>query len=121
VLSSGSYGKLGPPSDQAAEFSRFCRALLGQSALASPQARFVRALPPAAGALAGAAGLLGVGALILVLSALAAGAPALGLDLGARMLFAALLVAVPWPWMADERRRSFDPRAVPADFWLQTD
>jgi dihydroneopterin aldolase len=114
VISSMGYVGLGRPVDQSAAFARFCRAVLRQAAAASPGARFVTAAAPAAGALAGAVILLAAGAMLVFLSALAAGEPALGLDLGARLLFVALLSACPWPWLADERRRSFDPRAVPA-------
>jgi hypothetical protein len=114
VVSSRSYAGLGAPRDQDEAYGRFCRALLLRAAAAAPDARFVRAPPPLAGGLLGAMALLAGGAALLALSALAAGASELGLDLGARLLFVALLLGCAWPWLADERRRAFDPTAVPA-------
>ncbi len=112
-MSSLNYAQIGRPRDQAEDFSQFCRALLSAAADAAPDARFVTAAPAFAAGLMGALALIGVGAAVVVLFALASGAPALGLDLGARLLFAALILGCLWPWVAYERRRAFDPRSIP--------
>ncbi len=115
VISSQGYAGLGPPRDLTPAFTPFARALLAAAAEAAPDAGFRRARSQAAGALVWAMLLIGFGALATLAAALFGGAFALGLDLGARLVFILLVVASAWPWVAESSRRRFDPRHVPAE------
>ena len=113
ILVSRSYAGLGASRDQTAQFAGFCRRLLDLAAVAAPDARFLRGPSRFASALTWALVLLGAGAVATLLFAAASGPFfALGLDLGARLLFALFLLGAAWPWLADERRRSFNPAAA---------
>ena len=110
ILVSRSYAGLGAGRDQTAQFAAFCRRLLDVAAGAAPGARFLRGPSRFASALTWALVLLGAGAVATILFAALSGPFfALGLDLGARLLFALFLLGAAWPWLADERRRRFDP------------
>lgn len=115
-LVSRSYAGLSAARDQTPEFAAFCRRLLDLAADAAPQARYLRGPSRFAGTLNWALALLGSGAVATALFAAMSGPFfALGLDLGARMLFATLLLACAWPWVADESRRGFNPAALSSD------
>lgn len=116
ALVSRSYAGLGAARDQTAEFAAFSRRLLDLAADAAPHASYLRGPSRFAGTLNWALMLLGSGAVATILFAAMSGAFfALGLDLGARMLFATLLLGCAWPWVADERRRAFNPAALSSD------
>lgn len=116
AISSVSYeGLVRPPRDQDAAFAAFCRDLLVDAADAAPTARFLRGAPAIASTLVWAMALLGAGAGVTILFAAVSGSAALGLDLGSRLLFAALIVGCAWPWLTDEARRAFDPHNLPGE------
>ena len=84
----------------AASFEPLLAALLNEGAVAAPNARLATAAPTAAAALLTVAVILGLVALAFAGFAVPLGATAIGLDLGARMLFAAILLMAVHPWMA---------------------
>ncbi len=122
LLVSRSYAGLRGARDQTAEFAGFCRRLLDLASRAAPAAQFLRGPSRFASALIWALILLGAGSAATILFAAASGSLfALGLDLGARLLFVMLLLASALPWVADPRRRAFDPADLPAEILPRTD
>jgi hypothetical protein len=96
TLTSHSISGIGRFQDDTAAFRAFALELLARA----PQARLARWGPTTAGSLWLVVIGLGIGALVMVASAIAGGAFALGLDLGARMVFLLLLAAAALPWLA---------------------
>jgi hypothetical protein len=82
-----------------ATFEPLLAALLSEGATAAPAARLVPAAPEPAAALLTIAAILALVALIFAGSSIPLGAGAIGLDLGARMLFAAILLMAVHPWL----------------------
>lgn len=90
--------------DRSADFDAFLAALRRASGVSAGSA-----VEPKAGTTSLAAavlwgmGLTGAGAVLMVLAALSSGMPGLGLALGARLLFAAILMAAALPWLGRDR------------------
>lgn len=95
TLASHSISGVGRFQDETMAFRSFALELL----LRAPQARLSRGGAGTAGSLWLVIIGLGIGALVMVASAIAGGALALGLDLGARMVFLLLLTASALPWL----------------------
>ena len=118
AFSSQGWRGLGQPEDRSAAFSAFVRALAAHAADHAPSARFQVAGQAAAwsqGGLYWIAALLGAALLTMVVMALSARQLALGLDLGARLLFVLILLLAAAPWLPGGGARRFDPRNLPSD------
>lgn len=115
VLTSHSVRGLGRFEDQTAAFKAFARTLLDQGLAAAPQARLDRSGKINASALWWAIGALACGALVVAGSAMASGASALGLDLGARLVFLMLLISAVLPWIDRRGAARLGPDALLAD------
>ncbi|CAN5903632.1 hypothetical protein BH11PSE1_BH11PSE1_29150 [soil metagenome] len=87
------------PENRAASFSTFIGAVAGAAAVTTPGARFRNAGSPVAEPLIWMMGLLGAGALVLLLFAATAGAWSLGVALAARLVFVMILAAGALPWL----------------------
>lgn len=107
-LASHSIAGVGRFQDDTPAFRAFCLELLSRA----PQARLARGGSATVNSLWLVIAALAFGALIMVASAIAGGAIALGLDLGARMVFLLLLVASALPWLDRAARAS---RLTPQD------
>ncbi|CAN5503819.1 hypothetical protein BH10PSE5_BH10PSE5_32350 [soil metagenome] len=94
-----SYGRGLRPEDRSASFSAFIGAVAGAAAVTTPGARFRNAGSPIAEPLIWMMGLLGAGALVLLLFAATAGAWSLGVALAARLVFVMILAAGALPWL----------------------
>jgi hypothetical protein len=94
-------------------YAPFIRALAASLADMRPPARFTVPALATQGTVIGVAVLLGAGALMLALFALAAGQLDIGLALAARLGFVAILALAVLPWL-DRETGVFDPRNVPA-------
>lgn len=94
-LTSHSITGMGRFQDDTRAFRDFALELLGRA----PQARLTRGGAATVNSLWLVIAALAVGALVMIASAIAGGAVALGLDLGARMIFLLLLVASALPWL----------------------
>ncbi|MDH4385841.1 MAG: hypothetical protein QE280_10400 [Caulobacter sp.] len=95
-----------------ASYGPFIRHLGRALADANPSARFTVPALATQGTVIGAAGLLGIGALLMGLFALAAGQLDIGLALASRLGFVAILALAILPWL-DRQTGGFDPRAIP--------
>ena len=93
-------------------FAPFVAALARAVAEASPTARFTVPAMATQGTVIGAALLLGGGALAVGGFAALAGQVDIGLALGARMAFVAILALALLPWL-DRQAGRFDPLAIP--------
>ncbi len=87
------------PENRAASFAAFVGAVAAAAAVTTPGARFRNAGAPMAEPLIWMIGLLGGGALMLLLFAATAGAWTLGLALAARLVFVMILAAGALPWL----------------------
>jgi hypothetical protein len=114
ILTSHSVLGLSRFDDRTAAFKRFGRDLLDQAMALTPGVRLGRAGALSASALWWAIGALGCGAVVVTASAMASGATALGLDLGARLAFLMLVVAAAAPWV-DRGAARPDAAALLAD------
>lgn len=94
-----SYSRGLRPENRAASFSAFIGAVAGTAAVTTPGARFRNAGRPLAEPLIWAIGLLGAGAVALLLFAATAGAWTLGVALAARLVFVLILAAGALPWL----------------------
>lgn len=115
-FSSQSWRGLGRPEDQTAAFSAFVRALAAEAAALAPAARFRiggRASVPAG--LYWTAALLAAAVATMIASAVSAGFFVIGLDWGARLLFALILLFAIAPWLPGPAAGAFDPLAVPEE------
>lgn len=118
AFSSQGWRGLGQPEDRTADFAAFVRALAAEAADHAPTARYQIAGQAAAwsqGGLYWIAALLGAALLTMVVMALSARQLALGLDLGARLLFVLIMLLAAAPWLPGGGGRTFDPRNLPAD------
>ena len=87
------------PENRAASFAAFVGAVAAAAAVTTPGARFRNAGAPLAEPLIWMIGLLGGGALMLLLFAATAGAWTLGVALAARLVFVMILAAGALPWL----------------------
>ncbi|WP_340645596.1 hypothetical protein [Phenylobacterium sp.] len=87
------------PENRAASFAAFVGAVAAAAAVTTPGARFRNAGTPMAEPLIWMIGLLGAGALLLLLFAATAGAWTLGVALAARLIFVMILAAGALPWL----------------------
>jgi hypothetical protein len=86
--------------DRSVAFDAFLAALERASGIQTTGAmRAARAAPPLASGLVWGIGLTAAGAVLMMVAALISGMPGLGLALGARLLFAAILLAAALPWL----------------------
>lgn len=93
-------------------FAPFVAALARAVAQASPTARFTVPALATMGTVIGAALLLGGGALAIALFSALAGQLDIGLALGSRLAFVAILALALVPWL-DRQAGRFDPNAIP--------
>lgn len=101
--------------DQSAAFAEFARQLLAAAAQAAPAARFETGESKVGRLYIGAAAIIAAGLALTLLASLVADAPALGVEMAARLSFVLLLMFAAWPWIGSLGVRPFDPRAVPQD------
>lgn len=87
------------PENRAASFAAFVGAVAGAAAVTTPGARFRNAGTSMAEPLIWMVGLLGAGALVLLLFAATAGAWTLGVALAARLVFVMILAVGALPWL----------------------
>lgn len=87
------------PENRAASFAAFVGAVAAAAAVTTPGARFRNAGAPMAEPLIWMIGLLGGGALMLLLFAATAGAWTLGVALAARLVFVMILATGALPWL----------------------
>ena len=87
------------PENRAASFAAFVGAVAAAAAVTTPGARFRNAGAPMAEPLIWMIGLLGAGAVMLLLFAATAGAWTLGVALAARLVFVLILAAGTLPWL----------------------
>ena len=87
------------PENRAASFAAFVGAVAAAAAVTTPGARFRNAGAPMAEPLIWMIGLLGGGALLLLLFAATAGAWPLGVALAARLVFVMILATGALPWL----------------------
>ena len=98
-----SYGAL-RPRDQAATFAPFLAGLLAQSEIAAPHARRLATSANLGEPVIWIMGLMGAGAVALLLFAATAGEWALGVTLAARLVFVVIIAAAALPWLGRGRR-----------------
>jgi hypothetical protein len=114
AFSSQTWVGVGHSEDQTRAFAVFVRDLAAQAAPLAPAARFQiggRASIP--GGLYWIAALLGAGVVALAAVALTAGEVALGLELGARLLFVLILLFAVAPWLPGAAANAFNPHDIP--------
>lgn len=115
VLTSHSLEGLARSEDQTAGFKAFGRRLLEQAETISPRLRLAQAGSVTVSTLWWIVGALGAGALVVAASAVASGDGALGLDLGARLVFLLLLIVSILPWVGRGGARRLDPQTLFGD------
>lgn len=115
VLTSHSIAGLGRFDDRTAAFKTFGRRLLAEALAASPELRLSHAGALTASSLWWVIAALACGALVVAASAMASGATALGLDLGARLVFLLLLASCILPWMDGRAAAGLDPESLLRD------
>lgn len=93
-------------------FSPLVRAIAEMAADLAPRARFATAGLELGEAFVWTMGLLGVGAAVLLVASIGAGAAALGVALAARLVFVLILMLAVLPWLKG-RAAALDPRAIP--------
>ncbi len=107
ILPAMSYGRGLRPEDRSASFGAFLGAVAAAAAVVTPGAQFRNAGAPLRESLTWAIGLLGAGAVALLLFAALAGAFALGVALAARLVFVLILAAAVLPWL-DRAKTNMD-------------
>jgi hypothetical protein len=115
VLTSHSIAGLGRFDDRTAAFKAFGRRLLNETKAVAPSLRLARSGAVTASSLWWVIAALACGALVVVATAMASGATALGLDLGARLTFLLLLAACALPWTDRLSPSALDPDILLAD------
>jgi hypothetical protein len=98
-----SYGGL-RPRDQAASFAPFLAGLLAEAQALAPHVRVLAVRGNLGEPVIWIMGLMGAGALALLVFAATAGEWALGVTLAARLVFVLILAAAVLPWMGRARR-----------------
>jgi len=114
VISSHSWRGPGRFDDRTDTYSPFVRALVAQAAESSPRARFATAGLEVGEAFLWTIGLLGIGAVVLLVTSISAGAATLGIALAARLVFVLILMLAALPWFRG-RSGALDPAALPED------
>lgn len=112
VIPSHSWKGPGRFDDRMERFSPLVRAIARQSADRAPNARFVTAGLEMGEAFLWTMGLLGIGAAVLLVASISAGAAALGVALASRLVFVLILMLAATPWLKG-RTATFDPRDIP--------
>lgn len=100
MIPADSFAGPGRWEDHGATFQPLLDALMAEAAHAAPQARVVTGGADPGAALLSIAIVLGTVAVGFAGLSLALGAPSIGLALGARMLFAAILLLAVRPWLS---------------------
>lgn len=90
--------------DRSVAFDAFLTAIERASGVRPTGEAAVRRALPLAGGLVWAIGLAAAGGVLMMLAAVVSGMPGLGLALGARLLFAAILLAAALPWLNRDQR-----------------
>jgi hypothetical protein len=111
VIPSHSWIGPGRFDDRMDSFSPLVRAIAEQAADLTPRARFATAGLEVGEAFLWTMGLLGIGAAVLLVASISAGAAALGVALSARLVFVLILMLAVLPWMKG-RTAALDPRAI---------
>ena len=112
VIPSHSWRGPGRFEDRTGTFSPLARALAETSADLAPRARFATAGIEIGEAFLWTMGLLGIGAVVLLISSISAGAVSLGVALAARLVFVLILMLAALPWLKG-RTATLDPRTIP--------
>lgn len=115
VLTSHSIAGLGRFDDRTVAFKAFARCLLDEARALSPDLRLTRSGALTASGLWWVMAALACGALVVAASAMASGATALGLDLGARLVFLLLLASCILPWLDGRATVGLDPESLLRD------
>jgi len=113
LIISHSWAGPGQFEDRTASFAAFVRALGRQAADSAPDARFGATGVAMQDAFLWTGGLLGGGALALVLFAISAGAADMGIAMAARLVFLLILMFAVTPWLRPASPR-LDPRDLPS-------
>jgi hypothetical protein len=114
VIASHSWRGPGRFEDRTDTYSPFVRALIEQAADLAPRARFATAGLEVGEAFLWTIGLLGLGAVVLLVTSISAGAASLGVALAARLVFVLILMLAALPWFRG-RTATIDPRSLPRD------
>jgi hypothetical protein len=114
VIASHSWRGPGRFDDRTDTYSPFVRTLVAQAADHAPRARFATAGLEIGEAFLWTIGLLGIGAVVLLVTSISAGAASLGIALAARLVFVLILMLAAQPWLAG-RTGALDPAALPGD------
>jgi hypothetical protein len=114
VIPSHSWIGPGRFDDRMESFSPLVRALAARAADLTPGARFATAGLEMGEAFLWTMGLLGVGAAVLLVASISAGAATLGIALAARLVFVLILMLAIMPWLKGSGA-TFEPRAIPRD------
>ncbi|MDP1738086.1 MAG: hypothetical protein Q8L23_11680 [Caulobacter sp.] len=112
VIPSHSWRGTGRFEDRMDSFSPLVRAVAETAADLAPRARFATAGLELGEAFVWTIGLLGIGAAVLLVASLSAGAASLGIALAARLVFVLILMLAVLPWLKG-RAAALDPRAIP--------
>lgn len=112
VIPSHSWSGPGRFEDRMDSFSPLVRALAETAADLAPRARFAAAGPEVGEAFVWIMGLLGMGAAVLLVASIGAGAASLGIALAARLVSVLILMLAVLPWLKG-RAAALDPRAIP--------
>ncbi len=112
VIPSHSWRGPGRFDDRTETWSPLVRALAERSADAAPRARFTTAGLELGEAFLWTMGLLGIGAAVLLVASISAGAASLGIALAARLVFLLILMLAALPWLRG-KTATLDPRAIP--------
>lgn len=114
VIPSHSWRGPGRFDDRMQTFSPLVRALAARAADLTPRARFATPGLEMGEAFLWTMGLLGIGAAVLLVASISAGAATLGVALAARLVFVLILMAAAMPWLKGGGA-TFEPRAIPRD------
>lgn len=114
VIPSHSWRGPGRFDDRMQTFSPLVRALAARAADLTPRARFATAGLELGEAFLWTMGLLGIGAAVLLVASITAGAATLGVALAARLVFVLILMLAAMPWLKGGGA-TFEPRAIPRD------
>jgi hypothetical protein len=114
VIASHSWRGPGRFDDRTDSYSPFVRTLAARAAGLSPRARFATTGLQVGEAFLWTIGLLGIGAAVLLVTSISAGAASLGIALSARLLFVMILMLAALPWFTG-RTETLDPAALPRD------
>jgi hypothetical protein len=112
VIVSHSWRGPGQFEDRMDSFSPLVRSIAGTAADLAPRARFATAGLEIGEAFVWTIGLLGIGAVVLVVLSIGVGAASLGIALASRLLFVLILLLAALPWLK-RRDAGLDPRAIP--------